>query len=298
MQFLKYQHVVRLGTKGTKKINEGECHVFPKLDGTNGQLWVDNGELKAGSRNRMLSLDPDGDNAGFYKWVLSQDVYLPFFRDHPNHRLYGEFLVKHTIKHYRPECMRKFYVFDVLDEKSNYIPYDTYSTLLDKYNITYIPRLARITNPTSTQITAVCKTDTYLLEPGTVGEGVVVKNYDYATKYNTIIWGKVIRDEFKMDGVEKKNQVVCFTPEEHIVEKYHTNHFIDKEFAKFTLNNEWDMKNMGKLLVHIQKTLIHEQAENIMFEYKKCKQLNMNELFKLARNKSRARIIHLMSQLE
>ena len=63
MEFLKYQHVERFGTTETQGIENGMCYVFPKIDGTNSQLWWDNG-LKAGSRNRELFID--NDNAGFY----------------------------------------------------------------------------------------------------------------------------------------------------------------------------------------------------------------------------------------
>ena len=62
MEFKKYQHVERFGAIETNGIEYGMCYVFPKIDGTNSQLWMDGG-LHAGSRNRELSLD--NDNAGF-----------------------------------------------------------------------------------------------------------------------------------------------------------------------------------------------------------------------------------------
>ena len=65
--FFKYQHVERLGTTETNGIEMGMCYIFPKIDGTNSQLWWNNG-LKAGSRNRELYLD--NDNAGFYNWAV------------------------------------------------------------------------------------------------------------------------------------------------------------------------------------------------------------------------------------
>ena len=39
MDFLKYQHVERFGTTETNGIENGMCYVFPKIDGTNSQLW-------------------------------------------------------------------------------------------------------------------------------------------------------------------------------------------------------------------------------------------------------------------
>lgn len=63
MEFTKYQHVERLGTTETNGIEMGMCYIFPKIDGTNSQLWFENG-LQAGSRNRHLEVE--NDNAGFY----------------------------------------------------------------------------------------------------------------------------------------------------------------------------------------------------------------------------------------
>ena len=60
--FSKYQHVERFGTTETNGIEMGMCYIFPKIDGTNSQLWFEAGYLHAGSRNRELSLD--NDNAG------------------------------------------------------------------------------------------------------------------------------------------------------------------------------------------------------------------------------------------
>jgi hypothetical protein len=72
-------HVERLGSDEVSGILHGECHVFPKIDGTNASVWVDeSGELCAGSRNRQLTLEKD--NAGFYKWVLEHEKeFVNFF---------------------------------------------------------------------------------------------------------------------------------------------------------------------------------------------------------------------------
>ena len=69
MEFRKYQHVEKFGNTEVKDIEIGECLVFPKIDGTNSSVWLeDEGNLKAGSRTRELTLEKD--NAGFYKYAL------------------------------------------------------------------------------------------------------------------------------------------------------------------------------------------------------------------------------------
>ena len=64
MKFRKYQHIERFGTTEVSQIEFGECFIFPKIDGTNASVWLDDGEICAGSRQRQLSIEAD--NAGFY----------------------------------------------------------------------------------------------------------------------------------------------------------------------------------------------------------------------------------------
>ena len=60
MEFKKYQHIVRLNDTNAEGIDVGECYIFPKIDGTNSQVWLDDdGNLCAGSRNRKLTIESD-----------------------------------------------------------------------------------------------------------------------------------------------------------------------------------------------------------------------------------------------
>src|SRR5699024_1114953 len=126
MKFKKYQKVRRLGTVETEGIGVGACFVFPKIDGTNASCWIDEGEIKAGSRNRELTLEKD--NRGFYKWVLGQYNIKDFLWDNPQLRLYGEWLVPHTLKTYRESAWRDFYVFDVMC-RGEFLPYYDYKKI-------------------------------------------------------------------------------------------------------------------------------------------------------------------------
>ena len=111
MSFLKYQHLERFGTVSVEGIENGMCHIFPKIDGTNASVWLEDGNIKAGSRNRELTLD--NDNSGFYNYIIKQQNIIEFLNKFTGIRLYGEFLVPHTLKTYRDDAWKKFYVFDV-----------------------------------------------------------------------------------------------------------------------------------------------------------------------------------------
>ncbi|MBM2095751.1 hypothetical protein JQW57_18560 [Sulfitobacter pseudonitzschiae] len=102
MEFTKYMHLERFGTAEVEGIEIGVAHVFPKIDGTNGSIWLsDDGEVVAGSRNRDLSKGDD--NAGFYAWVKEQSSIKQYLAKNPEHILYGEWLVPHSLKTYRDE---------------------------------------------------------------------------------------------------------------------------------------------------------------------------------------------------
>jgi len=267
MEFTKYQHIERLGTPETNFILMGTCYIFPKIDGTNSQIWYD-GRICCGSRNRSLV---DGeDNHGFREWVnQNESVFLPFFTENPLLILYGEWLVPHNLKTYRPDAWRKFYVFDVSNE-GGLLPYDEYQPMLEKFGIDYIPPLAITENPTVESITGMLERNVYLIEDGKgSGEGVVIKNYDYQNQYGRQTWAKIVKNEFKEKHwsndptkVHAPDQI-----EEKIAGKYITEALVEKEYAKIAAEG-WSSKMIPRLLNTIFYCLIKEESWNFVKEHK------------------------------
>lgn len=184
-----------------KDIIIGKCYIYPKIDGTNSSIWLDEGVLKAGSRNRELTIE--NDNAGFYKFVLdNKDIFMPYFNKYPNRRLFGEWLVPHTLKTYDKKAWRNFYIFDVAVDSKNteieYLPYNVYKNSLDEFNLEYICPQKIINNPTSEQLQWELEQNHYLMSNETdIGEGIVLKNYDYINQFGVQKWGKIVRSEFR-----------------------------------------------------------------------------------------------------
>lgn len=277
MNFKKYQHIERFGTDEVEGIEFGKCYIFYKIDGTNSSVWLDNdGNLKAGSRNRELTLE--NDNAGFYNDIIKNDKIISYLNKHPTHRLYGEWLVPHTLKTYRADAWRKFYIFDVCidkeDDSVEYIPYDIYKTLLDEFEIDYIPPLAIITNPTyESLIKCLDKTGQFLVEDGKgIGEGIVIKNYDFYNKFKRQTWAKIVSNEFK-EKHHKEMGCPEFSAEqmieEKIVDKYCTEAFIEKEYSKIVNEQQgWQSKYIPMLLGRVFSELIKEESWNIVKEFK------------------------------
>lgn len=280
MEFRKYQHIERFGTDEVDGIEFGKCYIFYKIDGTNASVWLDEErKLKAGSRNRELTLE--NDNAGFYNAIINDERIINYLNKHPSHRLFGEWLVPHTLKTYRQDAWRKFYIFDVcLDKEENgleYIPYDIYKPLLEEFNLDYIPPLAIITNPTyESLIKCLEKTGQFLVEDGKgIGEGIVIKNYDFYNKYKRQTWAKIVANEFKekhhkeMGCPEIKTEKMI---EEKIVDDFCTESFIEKEYTKIVIEqNGWQSKYIPMLLGRVFSELIKEESWNIVKKYKNPK---------------------------
>lgn len=201
----RYDSLARLGYVETDGIDLGRVHVFPKLDGTNARISVDeNGQIVTGSRNRVLTEDKD--NAGFYVWCQERaeklEALITELADisgvSPDQvTVYGEFLVPHTLKTYRDEAWRDFHVFDVYNG-TRYEKYDDYFPLVKSAGISVIAPLCVIDTPTEEQLVKQMEINTYLIKDGMgAGEGIVVKNYDWSNVYGRQVWAKMVRTEFK-----------------------------------------------------------------------------------------------------
>lgn len=279
MEFNRYMHVERLGTDEVENIEFGLCYIFYKIDGTNGSVWLDNGVIKAGSRNRELTLEKD--NADFYQSILKDERIKAYLQKHPCHRLYGEWLVPHSLKTYRKDAWKKFYIFDVAlhkeDGTEEFLPYEIYKPLIEEFELEYIPPLAVLKNPTEESlIRCLDKTGQFLVEDGKGnGEGIVIKNYDFYNKYGRQTWAKIVSNEFKethakVMGASIVNQQEII--EEKIIDKYCTEAFIEKEYQKLVEEHQgWKSKYIPELLNKIYYEFINEEIWHIIKEFKNPK---------------------------
>ena len=295
MEFRKYQHIERFGTDEVQGIELGTVFIFPKIDGTNASVWLNNGELKAGSRNRALSLESD--NAGFYAAMLDDQRIHDYLVKHPEHRLYGEWLVPHSLKTYRQDAWRKFYIFDVCldrDDTVEYIPYDIYKPMLEEFNLDYIPPIATVKNGTYEAFLKALDKNTFLIEDGKgVGEGIVIKNYDFYNKYRRQTWAKIVTNEFKEKnakafGVPMSTIQTGKMVEEEIIDQFCTDALIEKEYAKIVAEKEgWRSEYIPILLGRVFHELITEESWNFVKKFK-MPTINFKTLNTLAINKVKA----------
>lgn len=226
--------------------------------------------LCAGSRNRTLSFEYD--NAGFYSAIHTDKRFIAFFNDHPGKRLYGEWLVPHTLKTYKKEAWNKLYVFDVLDESGEFMSYSEYAPILEAYEIEYVPCIAVAEYPVLEKLYHTLNQNTYLLEDGKgIGEGVVLKNYSFKNKFGRIAFAKMITTEFKekfhkvMGPNEIKNEYLV---EEKIANKYVSSHLVDKIIAKIVNDTgAFSSRDIPRLLHTVYYDVVREELWEALKEF-------------------------------
>lgn len=270
--FRRYDHLERLGHDEVSDILFGDVWIYPKLDGTNSSVWLQNNQVKAGSRNRVLSLEED--NAGFNLWVeQNKETFLKLFSEFPNWILYSEWLVPHTLKTYREEAWRKSYIFDVFDRISNrYVAYSAYSNILENYNLDIIPPLCKITNPSSSQVADWLERNNFLIQDNVgAGEGITIKNYEYKNKFGRQVWAKLVRSEFKDQNrkvfghpeIEGEKQV-----EAEIIAEFCTEALVLKTRAKIQLECPDKRSLIPRLLQTVYYELIREELWGAVRKFK------------------------------
>lgn len=271
--FVKYQHLERFGTDEVDGINIGTCYIFPKLDGTNASAWIEDGAICGGSRNRKLSLDDD--NAGFLAWLLEQENLAKVLTENPDLRFYGEWLVPHSLKTYRSDAWRRFYVFDVMREDGTYMSFDEYKLICDAYAIDYIPCTCKAKNPTYEVLHEETLRNKYLLQENSGhGEGVVIKNYDYKNKFGRAVWAKLITNTFKDKHIKEMGgtSIEIKMVEEEIVAEFVTPHMVDKVVEKIRLQQgAFNAKNIPQLLGMTFHDLVTEELWEAIKKHKNPK---------------------------
>lgn len=260
--FQKYIHLERHGTDAVDGIIVGTCHIFPKLDGTNASFWSDDaGEFRCGSRNRELNIHED--NAGFMNWAIQQHNLKLLALDYPNYRFFGEWLVPHSLKTYTDGAWRKLYVFDVMMPNGEFMHYDEYSLMLMKYDVEFIPCVAKITNPTYEHLQKETERNVYLLKENSGhGEGIVIKQYGWKNRFGNTVWAKLIANSFKDQHIKVMGgtTLVVDMVEELIANTFITTHQVEKIISKIrTEEGLFSAKHIPRLLNTAYHELVTEE---------------------------------------
>jgi hypothetical protein len=275
-EYKKYQHVEIIGSQETDGIEIGTCHIFPKIDGTNAKVWwcPNSLEIKCGSRNRELSLLKD--NAGFMSWAIDNESLSKLSQHLQGYDIFGEWLVPHSLKTYRDESWRKFYVFDVRHkETGKYLTYEEYSELCEDYKVDYIAPIRIIKNPALDNIVKCLEQNNFLIKDGEgFGEGVVIKNYDFENQYGRVVWAKMVTSSFKEKHHKEMGAPITSGTsfiEEKIVEEFQSVEIMDKVMANIKSQDGWSSRRIPQLIHTIFYDLVRECTWDFVKKHKNPK---------------------------
>lgn len=275
--FKPYRKIHRLGKEECEGILVGTCYIQEKVDGANTSIWLEDGVIKCGSRSQDLT----GKNFnGFPQYVQEHEGIKKFFAENGSkYRLYGEWLVRHTVA-YNELAYKKFYLFDIYDEeKEQEIALPEVYEQAKKYGIEIVPLRAVIDNPTIEQINEwVGKSDF-----GDRGEGVVIKNFNFVDKFGNRHYAKVVTQSFKEDNAVAfggNNRHSDTYWEVYVMNKYITLPRVQKIMNKIqpTIEEKLDMKHIPRIMGTVFHDMLTEEIWEIAtdiptLDFKKLKQL-------------------------
>ena len=299
--FITYPKIKRLGDEETEGILIGTVHVEEKIDGANTSIWKEaDGSIHCGSRTQDVT--EKGFN-GFAEYVKNHEGIQKCLAEHPEYRLYGEWLVRHTIA-YNETVYRQFYLYDIFIQDST-IPEDEIvtpsgqrGTFLDRdvvtavgttYGINMPTLFATLENPTNEQVNEHVGKSVL----GPKGEGVVLKNLAFRNKFGDLRYAKLVTQEFKEDngitfGGNNKNSDAY--NEMYCVQKYMTLERIQKVMNKLQplVDKKLGMEHTSRII----ETAYHDMfTEEIWTISKKFDLINFRKLGLLATRKA-AKIYH------
>ena len=198
-EFKKYNKIHALHKAESDGILVGKCHIQEKLDGANASIWMHkDGTIHVGSRNNDLTqkvLDGKEISKEFVallEYVDNHKGIQEFLKNNPDHRLYGEWLVRHTIG-YNESAYKEFYLFDIEYANYGFNPIEYVYTVGEQYGIKTPHYHGLIENPTLDLIKELAGQSTL----GEKGEGVVIKNPEHVNKFMDKTYAKYVTEDFK-----------------------------------------------------------------------------------------------------
>jgi len=290
--FRSYGKIHRIGKDETDGILIGRCAIQEKIDGANVSVWLDaeSGDLKMGSRTRILRDDEEFN--GFVPYIKNHEGIKKLLNDNPNWRLYGEWLVRHTIA-YSETSYRKMYLFDIWTG-AEYLPSNVVVEVGEKYDIPTVPHHGFFDSPTVDQLAEfVGKT-----QFGDRGEGIVIKNLDFVNKFGDVVFAKIVTESFKEDnsvvfGGNNKHSETYY--EMYVVNKYLTLPRVKKIMDKLQpiINEKLDMKHIPRICGTVFHDMMTEEIGSIIKDVTK---LDFKTLQRIAFKKSKQIYVDILNE--
>lgn len=259
MTFVKYMHIERYEENNPEidGILNGLVYVFPKLDGSNHCIWFDNDKktIRCASRNQIITKDYDATKFINTYYIPNQHKIDNMILENQNLVFYGEFMRPHVVKDYDDDVWDEWYIFDVYDRENNqWMDYETYASLINKYGLRVVTPMDKYNDPPIDLIHECVENNHYLISNGNIGEGVVIKNYNFVNKYGRTTWAKMVRNDYKIKAKQTPKERGEAPPsvEDIIVDNNLSREFIEKEYYKFIENaGAWNDRMIPDFIAYV-----------------------------------------------
>lgn len=268
--FIKYNKIlsyldadweIREETEGL--LNWEGIVIQEKIDWANLSIWLEEGEIRVGSRNQDVT------NKSFnwaVEYVRSHPWIIQLLKDNPEYRLFGEWLVPHTITNYNSDAYRHFYIFDILLPSGEFLDPLEVNIIANKYNIKKPEVFAVLDFPSYEEIEEYAGKS--FIWPN--WEGVVIKNPLFINKFLNKQYWKIVTKEFK-----ESNGITFWNHRRDDKESKLTNKFVTIERIKKIINKieqnedrdvqKWDINKIIWLTFH---DIVTEEISSIIKEDK------------------------------
>lgn len=264
----KYKDIERLKDKYAPAFKTGEhITITEKIDGANASIVVnEDGTLTACSRRNEL--DQNNTLQGFYDFVQTLDASIVSAALTSRYILFGEWLVKHTIR-YPEDKMKQFYVFDVYDtETEQYMPWDFTKQIAEFIGLKTVPLFYDGPFISWEHIYSFVGKTEMGGEP--TGEGVVIKSQDRLdNKFSgTPEYVKIVAKEFSEVHQSKPQKdidpakVAARQAAEDLAATIVTARRVEKSIQKLVedgiVPEDWDEKSLGVIAKHLPRAVYND----------------------------------------
>jgi hypothetical protein len=264
----KYKDIERLKDKYAPAFKVGEhITITEKIDGANASIVVnEDGTLTACSRRNELN--QDNTLQGFYGFVQTLDASIVSAALTSRYILFGEWLVKHTIR-YPEDKMKQFYVFDVYDtETEQYMPWDFTKQIAEFIGLKTVPVFYDGPFISWEHIYSFVGKTEMGGEP--TGEGVVIKSQDRLdNKFSgTPEYVKIVAKEFSEVHQSKPQKeidpakVAAKQAAEDLAATIVTARRVEKAIQKLVedgiVPEDWDEKSLGVIAKHLPRAVYND----------------------------------------
>lgn len=264
----KYKDIERLKDKYAPAFKVGEhITITEKIDGANASIVVnEDGTLTACSRRNELN--QNNTLQGFYDFVQTLDASIVSAALTSRYILFGEWLVKHTIR-YPEDKMKQFYVFDVYDtETEQYMPWDFTKQIAEFIGLKTVPLFYDGPFISWEHIYSLVGKTEMGGEP--TGEGIVIKSQDRLdNKFSgTPEYVKIVAKEFSEVHQSKPQKEI--DPEklaakqaaEDLAATIVTARRVEKSIQKLVedgiVPEDWDEKSLGVIAKHLPRAIYND----------------------------------------